>query len=138
MKRLFVKVHKQTSFLKNTKRFYSPLKRSQDLEEQRLAAIEEYKQIFVKNKEWVSKSLETDPQFFEKRVAAQSPNYLFIGCSDSRVPAEQITGLKPGEIFVHRNIANLVVNTDMSCLSVIQFAVDVLKVKHIIVCGHYG
>ena len=94
--------------------------------------------LFESNKTWAAKIREQDPGFFLKLSQQQSPGYLWIGCSDSRVPANQIVGLLPGELFVHRNIANLVVHTDLNCLSVMQFAVDVLKVKHIIVCGHYG
>jgi carbonic anhydrase len=94
--------------------------------------------LFESNKAWADGIREQDPEFFTKLSQQQSPGYLWIGCSDSRVPANQITGLLPGEIFVHRNIANLVVHTDLNCLSVMQFAVDVLKVRHIIVCGHYG
>jgi carbonic anhydrase len=94
--------------------------------------------LFESNKAWAESIREQDPEFFTKLSQQQSPGYLWIGCSDSRVPANQITGLLPGEIFVHRNIANLVVHTDLNCLSVMQFAVDVLKVRHIIVCGHYG
>jgi carbonic anhydrase len=90
------------------------------------------------NREWVKKRLADDPAFFSRLSTQQSPQFLWIGCSDSRVPANQIIGLEPGEIFVHRNIANVVVHTDLNCLSVLQFAVDVLKVRHIIVCGHYG
>jgi len=87
---------------------------------------------------WANTITEEDPEFFSSLSKQQSPEYLWIGCSDSRVPANQIIDLPPGEIFVHRNIANVVVHTDLNCLSVIQFAVDVLKIKHIIVCGHYG
>jgi carbonic anhydrase len=94
--------------------------------------------LFDNNRAWAAEMLENDPQFFEKLVAQQTPEYLWIGCADSRVPANEITGLMPGEVFVHRNIANVVVHTDLNCLSVIQYAVEVLKVKHIIVCGHYG
>ena len=90
------------------------------------------------NKAWSAKIKQNDPEFFSKLARQQQPEYLWIGCSDSRVPANQIVGLLPGEIFVHRNVANLVVHTDLNCLSVIQFAVDVLRVKHIIVTGHYG
>lgn len=94
--------------------------------------------LFEQNKAWSENIRVTDPDFFVKLSHQQSPEYFWIGCSDSRVPANQITGLLPGELFVHRNVANLVVHTDLNCLSAMQFAVDVLKVKHIIVCGHYG
>ena len=95
-------------------------------------------QLFENNRAWVEKMTAQDPGFFRHLAAIQSPKYLWIGCSDSRVPANQITGLQPGEVFVHRNVANAVVHTDLNCLSVMQFAVDVLGVEHIIVCGHYG
>ena len=94
--------------------------------------------LFEQNKAWAAGILAKDPKFFAKLAAQQNPDYLWIGCSDSRVPANEILGLLPGEIFVHRNIANVVVHTDLNCLSVIQFAVDVLKIKHIMVVGHYG
>lgn len=94
--------------------------------------------LFDNNRAWAEKTREADPTFFEKLALQQAPKYLWIGCSDSRVPANQIIGLMPGEVFVHRNIANVVVHTDLNCLSVIQFAVEVLKVQHVIVCGHYG
>jgi carbonic anhydrase len=94
--------------------------------------------LFDKNKKWAEKVKESDPDFFQNLSKQQNPEYLWIGCSDSRVPANQIVDMLPGEIFVHRNVANLVVHTDLNCLSVIQYAVEVLKVKHIIVCGHYG
>ncbi len=94
--------------------------------------------LFQQNKAWADSIRRRDPQFFEKLSLQQSPEYLWIGCSDSRVPANEIIGLLPGEVFVHRNVANVVVHTDLNCLSVIQFAVDVLKVKHIMVVGHYG
>ena len=93
--------------------------------------------LLANNRAWADKIRKEDPQFFEKLSKIQNPEYLWIGCSDSRVPANQITGLLPGEVFVHRNVANLVVHTDLNCLSVVQYAVEVLKVKHIIVCGHY-
>ena len=96
------------------------------------------KHLFDSNRAWAQNILKGDPEFFEKLSRQQSPEYLWIGCSDSRVPANQIVGLLPGELFVHRNVANVVVHTDLNCLSVMQFAVDVLKVRHIIVCGHYG
>jgi carbonic anhydrase len=94
--------------------------------------------LFDKNRAWSEAIRKREPEFFAKLSRQQSPEYLWIGCSDSRVPANQIVGLLPGEIFVHRNIANVVVHTDLNCLSVAQFAVDVIKVRHIIVCGHYG
>ncbi|MEL0613569.1 carbonate dehydratase [Marinomonas arenicola] len=94
--------------------------------------------LFQKNREWAEKVNGEDPDFFETLSKQQRPEYLWIGCADSRVPANQIVDLMPGEVFVHRNIANVVVHTDLNCLSVIQFAVDVLKVKHIMVVGHYG
>jgi carbonic anhydrase len=95
-------------------------------------------QLLENNRTWARGVLAADPEFFARLARQQSPQYLWIGCSDSRVPANQITGLAPGEVFVHRNIANVVVHTDLNCLSVIQFAVDILKVRHIILCGHYG
>ena len=94
--------------------------------------------LFDNNKAWAARIRQQDPEFFAMLSHQQSPKYLWIGCSDSRVPANQIAGLSPGELFVHRNIANLVVHTDLNCLSVMQFAVEILKVEHIIVCGHYG
>lgn len=96
------------------------------------------KELFDKNREWAAAIVKEQPDFFEQLSQQQAPEYLWIGCSDARVPASDILGLMPGDIFVHRNVANLVVHTDLNCLSVIQFAVEVLKVKHIIVCGHYG
>ncbi len=95
-------------------------------------------ELFEKNRAWASRLRQQDPDFFAKLADQQSPRYLWIGCSDSRVPATEIVDLQPGEMFVHRNIANLVVHTDLNCLSVMQFAVDNLKVRHIIVTGHYG
>lgn len=95
-------------------------------------------QLFDNNKNWAGQIRQRDSEFFLKLSRQQSPAYLWIGCSDSRVPANEIVGLLPGELFVHRNIANMVVHTDLNCLSVMQFAVDLLKVRHVIVCGHYG
>jgi len=97
-----------------------------------------YNQLLENNKEWVAQNLERDPQFFERLSNGQQPPLLWIGCADSRVPANEIIGAQPGEVFVHRNIANMVLHTDMNMLSVLDYAVNVLKVKHIIVCGHYG
>jgi len=96
------------------------------------------KHLFDANLNWANSIKDKDPDYFSDLSHQQSPEYLWIGCSDSRVPANQIVNLAPGEVFVHRNIANVVVHTDLNCLSVIQYAVDILKVKHIIVCGHYG
>ena len=94
--------------------------------------------LFQNNRDWAARVTAERPDFFQQLAAQQSPEYLWIGCSDSRVPANQIVGLLPGELFVHRNVANVVVHTDLNCLSVLQFAIDVLQVKHVIVCGHYG
>jgi len=95
-------------------------------------------ELFANNRAWASRILRDDPGFFASLLAQQTPKYLWIGCSDSRVPANEIVGLRPGELFVHRNVANLVIHTDLNCLSVLQYAVDVLHVEHVIVCGHYG
>ena len=97
-----------------------------------------YNKLLENNKKWVADQLALEPNYFQKLANSQNPEYLWIGCSDSRVPANQITGTLPGDIFVHRNIANMVIHSDMNMLSVLSYAVEVLKVKHIIVCGHYG
>lgn len=100
--------------------------------------MEIYRRILEKNKEWAANQLQEDPEYFSRLTELQSPEILWIGCSDSRVPADRITGTQPGEIFVHRNISNLVILTDLNMLSVLQFAVEILKIKHIIVCGHHN
>jgi len=100
--------------------------------------MSELDHLFNNNRFWAAEMTRQDPEFFSRLSQQQAPRYLWIGCSDSRVPANQIVGLLPGEMFVHRNVANIVVHTDLNCLSTIQFAVDVLRVEHIIVCGHYG
>jgi carbonic anhydrase len=97
-----------------------------------------FETLLKKNRAWAADRVKGDPGFFTRLEKIQAPEFLWIGCSDSRVPANEIVGLDPGELFVHRNVANVVVHTDLNCLSVLQFAVDVLKVKHVIVCGHYG
>ncbi|HZF65939.1 MAG TPA: carbonic anhydrase [Chitinophagaceae bacterium] len=97
-----------------------------------------YDKLLLENKAWAAEKLEDDPKYFERLAQVQTPEFLWIGCSDSRVPANEITGTQPGEIFVHRNVANLVINTDVNMLAVLDYAVTHLKVKHIIVCGHYG
>lgn len=100
--------------------------------------MEAYKKLLENNKKWASQQVEEDPEYFNRLVNLQTPEILWIGCSDSRVPADKITGTHPGEIFVHRNISNLVVATDLNLLSVLQFAVEILKVRHVIVCGHHN
>jgi len=100
--------------------------------------MDDLRELLEKNRQWAEEIKASDPQFFNSLAQQQTPRYLWIGCSDSRVPATQLVGLKPGDMFVHRNVANVVVHTDFNCLSVLQFAVDVLNVSHVIVCGHYG
>jgi carbonic anhydrase len=100
--------------------------------------VAELAQLFERNREWAAAVVADDPDFFTALAERQMPEYVWIGCSDSRVPANQIVGLAPGDVFVHRNVANVVVHTDLNCLSVLQYAVDVLGVEHVIVCGHYG
>src|ERR1043165_5505510 len=97
-----------------------------------------YEKLLLENKAWATEKTTEDPEYFQRLARLQTPEFLWIGCSDSRVPADRITGTQPGEIFVHRNVANLVINTDVNLLSVLDFAVNHLKVKHVIVCGHYG
>jgi carbonic anhydrase len=100
--------------------------------------MKKLKNLFQKNQEWVQSKTSKDPEYFRRMAQAQDPNFLWIGCSDSRVPANEIVGLEPGELFVHRNVANLFPHTDFNCLSVLEYAVDLLKIQHVIVCGHYG
>ena len=100
--------------------------------------MDDYRRLLLNNRAWVKDKLDLRPDFFEATATEQRPEYLWIGCSDSRVPAEEVTGTHPGELFVHRNVANMVVHTDFNMLSVLQYAVEILCVKHIIVCGHYG
>jgi carbonic anhydrase len=103
-----------------------------------VARVTDLRELFDNNRAWAAEQVARDPGFFADLAERQSPAYVWIGCSDSRVPANQIVGLAPGEVFVHRNVANLVVHTDLNCLSVLHYAVDVLGVRHVIVCGHYG
>lgn len=100
--------------------------------------MQKLKVLFQNNQEWVARRISKDPSYFQRMAEAQDPQYLWIGCSDSRVPANEIVGLEPGELFVHRNVANLFPHTDFNCLSVLEYAVDLLKIQHVIVCGHYG
>ena len=100
--------------------------------------MQDYQELLSANKEWAARMVKEDPAFFQRLVNIQKPNFLWIGCSDSRVPPNEITQTRPGDIFIHRNVANLAVHTDMNMLSVLQYAVEVLEVKHIVVCGHYG
>jgi len=100
--------------------------------------MDEHEKLLANNRAWAAARIKQDPTFFTRLSGQQAPAFLWIGCSDSRVPANEIVGLDPGELFVHRNVANLVVHTDVNCLSVLQYAVDVLRVRHVIVCGHYG
>lgn len=107
-------------------------------EESKNRQMRSYEQLLQGNRDWVNKELEQDPEFFNKLASGQNPDVLWIGCADSRVPANEVTNTRPGEVFVHRNIANLCVHSDMNMLSVLDYAVNVLKVKHVIVAGHYG
>ncbi len=100
--------------------------------------MKSYEKLLLENKAWAREKVSYDPQYFDRLAHLQTPEFLWIGCSDSRVPANEITGTQPGEIFVHRNVANLVINTDVNVLSVLDYAVNHLKVKHVIICGHYG
>jgi carbonic anhydrase len=100
--------------------------------------MSDIQRLFDNNRRWARERVATDPDFFQRLLSQQSPRFLWIGCADSRVPANEIVGLLPGELFVHRNVANVVMHTDLNCLSVLQYAVDVLRVEHVIVCGHYG
>ncbi len=100
--------------------------------------MQTYEKLLLENKAWAAEKVQDDPEYFNRLAHLQTPEFLWIGCSDSRVPANEITGTQPGEIFVHRNVANLVINTDVNLLSVLDYAVNHLKVKHVIVCGHYG
>ncbi|MFN0016211.1 MAG: carbonate dehydratase [Saprospiraceae bacterium] len=100
--------------------------------------MQQYEQLLLANKAWAERMVQLDPEFFNRLVDIQTPAFLWIGCADSRVPPNEITGTRPGDIFIHRNVANLVIHTDMNMLSVLQYAVEVLEVKHVIVCGHYG
>lgn len=142
--RIAVKLYREMGFTEAPAYYPTPIEGtiflSLDLENWSEAEVttENLFHLFDYNRAWAQQMCQVDPGFFEKLSKLQAPEYLWIGCSDSRVPANQIVGLLPGEVFVHRNVANVVVHTDLNCLSVIQFAVDVLKVKHIMVVGHYG
>lgn len=142
--RMAVRLYRELGFTEAPAYYSTPLEGTQflalDLENwsEEEVSSENLFHLFDFNRAWAARMCEADPDFFEKLSKLQSPEYLWIGCSDSRVPANQIVGLLPGEVFVHRNVANVVVHSDLNCLSVIQFAIDVLKVRHIMVVGHYG
>jgi carbonic anhydrase len=143
--RIAVKLYRELGFSEAPAYYPSPLEGTlflslelQQWSEEEGLGDEHLRHLFDYNRAWADQMREVDPEFFEKLAHLQTPEYLWIGCSDSRVPANQIVGLLPGEVFVHRNVANVVVHTDLNCLSVLQYAVDVLGVKHIMVVGHYG
>lgn len=142
--RIAVKLYRELGFLEAPAYYQTPVEGTQflslDLENWSEEQInnQTLHHLFDFNRAWARRITEVDPDYFERLSHLQAPEYLWIGCSDSRVPANQIVGLLPGEVFVHRNVANIVVHTDLNCLSVIQFAIDVLKVRHIMVVGHYG
>ncbi|KAM7207949.1 Carbonic anhydrase [Naviculisporaceae sp. PSN 640] len=127
-----------TPLTQSTTRSASSSQQGQQDQDISMYLKETHERVFTRNRSWAAEQIAKDPDFFKKISAGQNPEYLWIGCSDSRIPAEQITGLQPGEAFVHRNIANLVCNTDLNAMSVIEYAVAHLQVKHIVVCGHYG
>jgi carbonic anhydrase len=118
--------------------YLGEISRRRTVETDKWLTMDDLTHLFERNRDWARAMHARDADFFEKLSQQQAPEYLWIGCSDSRVPANTVIGLPPGEVFVHRNVANVVVHSDMNCLSVLQFAVDVLRVRHIIVCGHYG
>jgi carbonic anhydrase len=135
----FIEEFKTTAIQKNIELIIGGIKQMQNQDQDLKESMRKsYQRLFDNNEKWITDRTKEDPTYFDKLSGGQSPQYLFIGCSDSRVPANEITGTDAGEMFVHRNIANMVVNTDINMLSVVQYSVEVLNVKHIIVCGHYG
>ncbi len=130
-------------FIRNSESFPLPVtdkpqSAEQNHDQENEIDFDAYNQLFDNNRKWVEEKRQLDAHYFDNLALGQSPKFLFIGCSDSRVPVSEITGTTPGEVFVHRNVANMVVGTDLNLLSVLQYAVEVLKVEHVIVCGHYG